>query len=335
MAASNKYPARDALGIIDGPLALELDIHRFDDKNRSKAQLFSVGGPRGRQFAIILGNTDVITREHSAKQTKILLERCELPEMQGIKAGERYNGDRIKKQRDSRLAHPNQTSCLVTHEQALKNLLRWYAGKADEIESKPTVSSRNVERPRVEKAAADVGFDLPVSEEKGWLVFRSTRFPLFVGVAIKSRDRYCLGVSDADISVKVAPEFKITAMIDAAPWQALFDEFEGYITLQQILQRLAHIATIIKKFSANTAKLPDNTEAHRLVKQRIGQEIFRESLMDYWGGRCSATGLDMPELLRASHIKPWAKCETDVERLDVFNGCCWPRNSTPYSMEAG
>ena len=26
------------------------------------------------------------------------------------------------------------------------------------------------------------------------------------------------------------------------------------------------------------------------------------------------------ELLRASHIKPWAACDTDAERLDVFNG---------------
>jgi len=28
----------------------------------------------------------------------------------------------------------------------------------------------------------------------------------------------------------------------------------------------------------------------------------------------------VPELLRASHIKPWALCATDEERLDVFNG---------------
>ncbi len=32
------------------------------------------------------------------------------------------------------------------------------------------------------------------------------------------------------------------------------------------------------------------------------------------------TGLDVPELLRASHIRPWAQCETDEQRLDVFNG---------------
>jgi putative restriction endonuclease len=42
--------------------------------------------------------------------------------------------------------------------------------------------------------------------------------------------------------------------------------------------------------------------------------------MEYWGGRCPITGLEQPELLRASHIKPWADCATDAERLDVFNG---------------
>jgi hypothetical protein len=32
------------------------------------------------------------------------------------------------------------------------------------------------------------------------------------------------------------------------------------------------------------------------------------------------TGLAITELLRASHIKPWAARDTDAERLDVFNG---------------
>jgi hypothetical protein len=54
--------------------------------------------------------------------------------------------------------------------------------------------------------------------------------------------------------------------------------------------------------------------------QRVGQDVFRGALMDYWGGRCSVTGCAEPLLLRASHIKPWALCETDAERLDVYNG---------------
>jgi predicted restriction endonuclease len=57
-----------------------------------------------------------------------------------------------------------------------------------------------------------------------------------------------------------------------------------------------------------------------LVKQRVGQDTFREALLDYWGGACAVTGIAIPEMLRASHAKPWAKCESDEERLDVFNG---------------
>ncbi|NEJ11303.1 HNH endonuclease, partial [Rhizobium leguminosarum] len=50
------------------------------------------------------------------------------------------------------------------------------------------------------------------------------------------------------------------------------------------------------------------------------QEVFRAGLMDYWQGRCPLTGISDPALLRASHIIPWANCESDAERLDVHNG---------------
>lgn len=63
-----------------------------------------------------------------------------------------------------------------------------------------------------------------------------------------------------------------------------------------------------------------NTEIERLVKKRVGQDTFRQALIDYWGGSCAVTGIDVPEVLRASHAKPWAICESDEERLNVFNG---------------
>ena len=62
------------------------------------------------------------------------------------------------------------------------------------------------------------------------------------------------------------------------------------------------------------------TEVERLVRQRVGQDVFREALLDYWGGACAVTGLTLPDVLRASHAKPWADCESDEQRLDVFNG---------------
>lgn len=72
-------------------------------------------------------------------------------------------------------------------------------------------------------------------------------------------------------------------------------------------------------FRRDTATLGD-TEADILARQRIGQDVFREALMAYWNGRCPMTGIIEPALLRASHIVPWAKCETDADRLDVHNG---------------
>jgi hypothetical protein len=75
----------------------------------------------------------------------------------------------------------------------------------------------------------------------------------------------------------------------------------------------------LARFKAKTANLPRTTEAERMVIQRIGQDIFRDALMDYWGGRCPMTGITEPELLRASHIVPWADC-ADAQRLDVHNG---------------
>jgi hypothetical protein len=75
----------------------------------------------------------------------------------------------------------------------------------------------------------------------------------------------------------------------------------------------------LTRFRAQTAGLPQTTEAEWLVVQRIGQDIFRAALMDYWGGRCPITGITDPALLRASHIVPWSECD-DAQRLDVHNG---------------
>jgi HNH endonuclease len=75
----------------------------------------------------------------------------------------------------------------------------------------------------------------------------------------------------------------------------------------------------LARFQVKTSGLPRTTEAERLVIQRIGQDVFRDALMDYLGGSCPLTGITDPALLRASHIVPWAEC-SDEQRLDIHNG---------------
>ena len=62
-----------------------------------------------------------------------------------------------------------------------------------------------------------------------------------------------------------------------------------------------------------------NTEKQTIVKARIGQGKFRTDLIEKYDGKCVVSGIDIPQLLVASHIKPWAVCN-NVERIDVENG---------------
>jgi hypothetical protein len=93
---------------------------------------------------------------------------------------------------------------------------------------------------------------------------------------------------------------------------------------QQILDLITPTGDILtekaqKKFNEQINALTE-TERTQIVQQRVGQDIFRKSLLSFWSGKCCISGLAQPELLRASHAKDWSKCADRRERLDVYNG---------------
>ena len=61
-------------------------------------------------------------------------------------------------------------------------------------------------------------------------------------------------------------------------------------------------------------------EKLRLVKTRVNQSFFREAVLSSYGSKCCLTGIDIPELLIASHIIPWSK--DTKNRLNPQNGLC-------------
>ncbi|MEH3128288.1 HNH endonuclease [Agrobacterium cavarae] len=63
----------------------------------------------------------------------------------------------------------------------------------------------------------------------------------------------------------------------------------------------------------------DDTVREQLVRARRGQGLFRKRVFEF-EPECRITGLSTPNLLIASHIKPWRACETAAERLDGANG---------------
>lgn len=61
-------------------------------------------------------------------------------------------------------------------------------------------------------------------------------------------------------------------------------------------------------------------EREALIKVRVNQSFFRKSILASYNQSCCVTGIDVPELLIASHIVPWAKNEK--ERMNPQNGLC-------------
>jgi putative restriction endonuclease len=62
------------------------------------------------------------------------------------------------------------------------------------------------------------------------------------------------------------------------------------------------------------------TEIQASVKVRRGQQFFRQAVLNAYDIRCCISGINVPRLLIASHIKPWGKFPD--ERLNPRNGLC-------------
>lgn len=177
---------------------------------------------------------------------------------------------------------------------------------------------------RLEKVAADNGFDLPLPRRDIWLGFASSHAPLRVWLAAGDPELFHAALSQANVARALAAQG--TALNLVLPEGASAALSVGDIAaLYRLLRRAFQLSRalpdeLFQTFRRQTESMPSATEAERLVIQRVGQGLFRTGLLDYWQGRCALTGLQVPELLRASHIKPWADCGSDAERLDVYNG---------------
>lgn len=177
---------------------------------------------------------------------------------------------------------------------------------------------------RLEKAAVDNGFDLVREADGNWLSFDSSQTSLRVWLTALGESLYVVAISRADVASVLAGLGDATT--NPLPDGALGARGVSDIpALHRLVRRSFQLSRALpdaplQVFRRRTADLPASTEAERRVIQRVGQDIFRDRLLDYWEGRCAISGLAVPELLRASHIKPWAHCEEDAERLDIFNG---------------
>lgn len=111
------------------------------------------------------------------------------------------------------------------------------------------------------------------------------------------------------------------AKADAIIWNEYYDN------LEKLSYKSAHILASYKNQPIEISSeidieyLPkEGKERERLIKTRVNQQFFRIAILASYENKCCITGLNIPELLIASHIKPWSKDKKN--RMNLSNGLC-------------
>ena len=105
-------------------------------------------------------------------------------------------------------------------------------------------------------------------------------------------------------------------------WDEYADNRDSLIFESERILAEKQNQTIEKKFDNILSDIRDlkGETKIREVKTRVNQNVFRQMVLANYSGKCAITGIDIPDLLFASHIIPWASNEQ--ERLNPENGIC-------------
>jgi putative restriction endonuclease len=96
-------------------------------------------------------------------------------------------------------------------------------------------------------------------------------------------------------------------------WEELTSEakrIEAFLTNQASVEDMAN------------EPAPEGGTRETIVNARINQQFFRAAVLASYQQTCCMTGISIPTLLVASHIKPWAVSNPRTERTNPRNGLC-------------
>lgn len=102
-----------------------------------------------------------------------------------------------------------------------------------------------------------------------------------------------------------------------------YAEYEQQVVeADEIVAKEKDPRTISKKLIAHFDLTKEGEDEVSKTKRRKGQSYFRRMILANYGDRCALTGIDIPQLLLASHIIPWADKTHKQDRLNPCNGIC-------------
>ena len=144
-----------------------------------------------------------------------------------------------------------------------------------------------------------------------------------------------IGRSPNSVKMKIGnfgsfdPELKRRGIVGLANASILdkevWDEFNGnweklILESERLIVKFSKQQDIEKQAIIDLNNIPVGKSKKRFVKTRINQNFFRQTILSAYNSTCCVTGLNISELLIASHIIPWSKGKK--ERMNPRNGLC-------------
>lgn len=105
-------------------------------------------------------------------------------------------------------------------------------------------------------------------------------------------------------------------------WDEFFHNQEELVFLSEQILAQKENTSIENKYQELLFDIKDlkGEMVIREVKTRVNQSVFRQMVLANYATKCAVTGIDIPQLLFASHIIPWSV--NKKERLNPENGIC-------------
>lgn len=107
-----------------------------------------------------------------------------------------------------------------------------------------------------------------------------------------------------------------TSKLERTVWDEFQNDWELLaLESESILKKL-------KQLDILNEIIPKGEEYDTVTRQRVGQSFFRMAVLNAYEKSCCVTGISIPQLLIASHIKPWKCSNIRTERANPSNGLC-------------
>lgn len=110
-----------------------------------------------------------------------------------------------------------------------------------------------------------------------------------------------------------------TGKLDRVIWDEFYENWEARIFESERLLAQFNHTTVEELNHIPESDLPrEGIERERMVRTRVNQNLFRKMVLASYNNTCCITGLQLPELLVASHIRRWA--DDPSNRMNPSNG---------------